>query len=158
MIGKVQRRLTGRVSGTDEVDVEPMGGARFTACRSVVDTLADQPVEAIDREATPGDASGKNDGARADDVVAIEENLARRRIDASDRARDQNLRPESPRLLECATRELVARDAAGEAEIVLDARRCPGLTAGRLALDDQRCAVPRTRRIPPPRGRPARRR
>ena len=85
-----------------------MGGARFAACRAIVDALADQPIEAVDREATPRDASGENDGPRPDDVVAIEVNLTRCRIDASDRARDQNLRPEPPCLLECAARELVA--------------------------------------------------
>ena len=75
MIGKVQSGLTGRVSGADEVDVESMGGARFAACRAIVDALADQPIEAVDREATPRDAGGKNDGPRPDDIVAIEENL-----------------------------------------------------------------------------------
>ena len=77
MIGKVQGGLAGGVSGTDEVDVESVGGARFAARRAVVDALADQPVEAVDREATPRDAGGKNDGPRPDDVVAIEVNLTR---------------------------------------------------------------------------------
>src|SRR3990172_1499339 len=104
------------------MDVESMGRTRFAACRSIVNTLADEPIEAVDREAAPRDASCKNDGSRLDDIGAIEVNLTRFRIDASDRARDQNLRPEPPCLLECPTREFVARDAAGEAEIVLDAR------------------------------------
>ena len=43
--------------------------------------------------------------------------------------------PSRSRLLQRAARELVARDAAGEPEIVLDPRRRPGLAAGRLALD-----------------------
>ena len=89
-------------------------------------------------EATPRDAGGENDGPRPDDVVAIEADLTRCRIDAGDRARDQYLRPEPPCLLQRAARKLVARDAAGEAEIVLDARRRPGLASGRLALDHQR--------------------
>ena len=49
-----------------------MGGARFAACRTIVDTLADKPIEAVDREAAPRDASGKNDGPRPNDIVAIE--------------------------------------------------------------------------------------
>ena len=134
MIGEVQSGLAGRVSATDEVDVESMGSARFAACRAIVDTFADKPIEAVDREAAPRDASGKNDRPRPDDIVAIEVNLTRFRIEASDRARDQNFRPEPPCLLQCAARELVARDAAGEAEIVLDARGHAGLTSGRLAL------------------------
>src|SRR5262249_44765611 len=40
------------------------------------------------------------------------------------------------RLLQRAARELVARYAAREAEVVLNARRCPGLAAGGFALDD----------------------
>ena len=72
-----------------------MGSARFAACRTVINTFADKPIEADDLEAAPRDASGKNDGPRPDDVVAIEVNLTRFRIDSSDRARDQNLRPES---------------------------------------------------------------
>src|SRR5581483_5148243 len=66
------------------------------------------------------------------------EQRARRWIDAIDGARDQDLGAEAPRLLEGAARELVARDAARESEIVLDARRRPGLSARRLALDDDR--------------------
>ncbi len=55
---------------------------------------------------------------------------------ALDRARDQDLRAEAARLLQRAARQLVARHAGGEAEVVLDPRRGPSLTAGRLALDD----------------------
>ena len=108
MIGKVQSGLTGRVSGTDEVDVESVRGACFAACRAIVDALADQPVEAVDRQATPRHAGGKNDGPPPDDIVAIEANLTRCRIDTSDRARDQYLRPEPPCLLERAARQFVA--------------------------------------------------
>ena len=46
MIGKVQRRLAGRVSGADEVDVESVRRARFAARGAVVDALADEPIEA----------------------------------------------------------------------------------------------------------------
>ena len=138
MVGEVERRLTGRVAGADEVDVEPVRGAHFAARGAVVDALADQPIEAVDGEATPRDAGGEDQRSRADDVAAVEEHFARRRIDARDGARDQDLRPEPPRLLERATGELVARDAARKSEIVLDPRRRPGLSAGRLALDDDR--------------------
>ena len=133
-----------------------MRGAGLAARGAVVDALADQPIEAVDREAPPGDAGRENERSRADDVAAVEEHLARRRIDAGDRARDQDLRPEPPRLLQRAAGQLVAGDAAGKAEIVLDPRRRPGLSAGRLALDDDRaqpfgCAVDRRRKA----GRPA---
>ena len=87
-----ERRLTGGISGAYEIEVEPVGRACFTARRSVVDALADEPIEAVDREAAPCDASGKNDGPRPDNFLAIKENLARRRIDAIDGTRDQNFR------------------------------------------------------------------
>ena len=32
VVGKIQRRLTSRVSGADEMDIQPMGGTRFAAC------------------------------------------------------------------------------------------------------------------------------
>src|SRR6185369_13219190 len=113
-------------------------GACFAACGAVVDALPDQAVEALDVQATPRYAGGKNDGPAPDNVVAIEANLTSCRIDPGDRARDQDLRSEPPCLLQRAARQLVAGDAAGEAEIVLDARGCPGLASGRLALHDHR--------------------
>ena len=158
MIGKVQRRLAGRVSGADEVDVEPVRGARFAARGAVVDALADEPIEAVDREAAPRDAGGENDRSRPDDIVAVEGDFARRRIDAGDRARDQDFRAEPPRLLQRAARKLVARDAARESRDSSRSARTsrPGRPAPRARR--RSCAVLRTRRRPPPRGRPARRR
>ena len=120
VVGAVERRLAGGVAGADEVDVEPVRGAHLAARGAVVDALADQPIEAVDGEAPPRDAGGEDQRPRPHDVAAVEEHFARRRIDARDRARDQDLRPEAARLLERPARQLVAGDAAGEAEIVLD--------------------------------------
>ena len=64
--------------------------------------------------------------------------LVRSRIDPRDVAGHEDLGAEPPRLLQRAARELVAREALREAEVVLDARRGAGLAAGRLALDDER--------------------
>ena len=61
-----------------------------------------------------------------------------RRVDAGDRAGDEDLGPEPVRLLERPLRELVPGDARREAEIVLDPRGRAGLSAGRLALDHDR--------------------
>ena len=74
----------------------------------------------------------------ADDVAAIEEHFARRRIDAGNRARDQNLSPEPLCLLQRTTGKFIAGYPAGKSQVVLDARRRPGLSTGRLALDDDR--------------------
>ena len=61
-----------------------------------------------------------------------------RRVDPLDPAGDEDLGAEPARLLQRAPGELVAGDAVGEAEVVLDPRRRAGLAAGRLALDDDR--------------------
>ena len=100
--------------------------------------LPDEPVEALDRELPPRDAAREDDRPPAQHVAAVEVHLPRVRVDARDRARDEDLGAEPPRLLQRAARELVARHARGEAEVVLDPRRRPGLAARRLALDDDR--------------------
>src|SRR4029077_8067132 len=132
MVGAIEGRLTGRVPGADEVDVESMRGAHLAARGAIADTLADEPIESVDGEAPPRDAGGENERSCPDDVATVEKHFARRRIDARDGARDQDLRSEAPRLLECATGQLVARDPAGKSEIVLDPRGGPGLSTGRL--------------------------
>ena len=73
-------------------------------------------------------------------------------------AGDEDLGAEPPRLLQRPARQLVARDAGREAEVVLDPRRRAGLAAGRLPLDRRSCAAPPTRRRRPRRARPGRRR
>ena len=57
---------------------------------------------------------------------------------ASIAARHDDLGAQPQRLLARSRCEVVARDAAREAEVVLDAGRRAGLAAGRLALDEQR--------------------
>ena len=59
------------------------------------------------------------------------------RCDALDAARHDDLGSQPYRLLAGARGEVVTRDAAGEAEVVLDARRGARLSPGRLALDEQ---------------------
>ena len=100
--------------------------------------MPDQAVEALDRELPPGDAAGEDDRPRAQDVAAVEVHLARRGVDPRDRPGDEDLGAEPARLLQRAARELVARDARREAEVVLDPRRGAGLAARRLALDHDR--------------------
>ena len=138
MGGEEHRRLPGRVAGADDVDVEAMRVRRLAAGGAVEDALAGEPVEALDREAPPRDAAREDDRARAQDVAAVEVDLARRGVDSRDRPRDEDLGAEPARLLQRTARQLVAGDARREAEVVLDPRRRPGLAAGRLALDDDR--------------------
>ena len=86
------------------------------------------------------DARRQDHRARAEHAAAVERDgvavLVRR--DRVDRARHDDLGAEPQRLLARLGREVVARDAAREAEVVLDARRGAGLAPGRLALDEQR--------------------
>ena len=133
------RRLARRVAGADDVDVEAVRVRRLAAGGAVGDALAGEPVEALDREPPPRDAAGEDDRPRAQDVAAVEVHLARRRRrSASIVPRDEDLGAEPPRLLQRAARQLVARHARREAEVVLDPRRRAGLAARRLALDDDR--------------------
>ena len=57
----------------------PCVSRRLAARRAVVDALADEPLEPLDREPPPRDAAGEDDRARAQDVAAVEVHLARRR-------------------------------------------------------------------------------
>src|SRR5882757_4785097 len=84
-----------------------MGGRRFAPRGPVIDTLADEPVEAVDHKVTPSYACRENDRPRTQDIAAIERDLTGRRVYVCDGARDQNLRPKAPRLLQSATREFV---------------------------------------------------
>ena len=77
-----------------------------------------------------------------------------RSIDAG----DEDLGAEPPRLLQRAARQLVARHAGREAEVVLDPRGGAGLAARGLAARSRSCAAPPTPRRRPPRARRARRR
>ena len=61
-----------------------------------------------------------------------------RGVDASDRPRDEDLGAEPACLLERPARQLVARHARGEAEVVLDPGGRARLAAGCLALDHDR--------------------
>src|SRR6185437_4935231 len=108
IVGKVHCRLSGGVAGTDQEDVEPVYCACLTARCPKVNTFAKEPVEALDLEAAPSDARRENDGPRAYDHVTVQENLKRLRIDALDRSRDEDFRPEPLRLLERAVRKLIA--------------------------------------------------
>ena len=53
-------------------DVEPVRVRRLAARRAVVDALADQPVDAGDREVPPRHARGEDDRAPAQLVAAVE--------------------------------------------------------------------------------------
>src|SRR5262249_50868047 len=72
------------------------------------------------------------------DVAAVEVDEPCLRLERRDRARDEDLRTQPPRLLQGARGQLVARDAGRKPEVVLDSGGRACLTAGRLTLDDDR--------------------
>ena len=105
-------------------------------------------VRACGLEPAPGHAGGKNDRLRLDHVAAVQvdEVSLGRRFDRFHRTRHDDPRSEALRLLKSAVREIAARDSAGKAEIVFDARRRAGLTARRFALADDHDVEVVTRR------------
>src|SRR5262249_19597217 len=128
------RRLAGRVAGPDDLDVEPVGARRLAQRRAVGDPLPDEVIAARERKPSPRDAGGEDERPAPEHVAAVEVHLARGGVDPHDRPRNEDLRPEPPRLPERSTRELIARDTGRKAKVVLDAGRGAGLTPGRLAL------------------------
>src|SRR5262245_24097426 len=120
MIGEVDCRLACRISSADEMDVETLRGTHFAARCPVVDTLADESVEPLGAEASPRDTCGEDEGPRPHDLAAVEKHFTRRRIDALDRPGHDDFRTQPPGLLQRAARQLIARDATGESEVVLD--------------------------------------
>ena len=137
--GEEQRRLPRRVAGADDVDVEPVRVRRLAARRAVGDALAGR----AGRSRRSRGAARSTPQARM--IVRARRTsppsrctCAGRGVDPRDRAGDEDLGAEPPRLLQRAARQLVARHARGEAEVVLDPRGRAGLAAGRLALDHDR--------------------
>ena len=138
MVGEKHRSLAGRISGADEMHVEPLRDARFAARRAIEDPLAEQAVEAVRIQAAPAHAGRDDDGARLQNLVVVEDDAAAVRIEADDLARDENLRAQALGLPKRPARELRARDAARKAQIVLDSRRRLRLASRRLLLDHDR--------------------
>ena len=72
VVREEHRRLAGRVAGADEVDVETLGPTRLAARRPIVDTLAQQALEALDGEAAPTHPGRDDEGAGPEGFAAVE--------------------------------------------------------------------------------------
>ena len=138
MIGEKHRSLTGGVSGADQMHVEPLRDARFTARRAIEYPLAEQAIEAVRLKAPPAHARRDDDGARIEHLVVVEDDPAGMRIEADDLARDKNFGAKAFGLPKRTAREFGTRDAARKAQIILDPRRRLRLASRRLLLDDDR--------------------
>ena len=150
---EVHRGLAGRVACADDVDVEPVRVRRLAARRAVEDALPREAVEALDREPPPRHAAGEDDRLRAQDVAAVQMDVARRRVDAGDRARDEDLGAEPPRLLEGPIASASPDTPEGSRGSSRSGTTCrPGRRAPRARSRSSR--GPRRRRTRP---RPARR-
>ena len=90
MVGEKHRSLAGRVSGADQMHVEPLRDARFAPRRSVEYPLAEQAIEAVRFEATPAHAGRDDNGARIENLVVVEDDAAGVRIEANNLAGDEN--------------------------------------------------------------------
>ena len=132
---EVHRRLTRGVPGADDVDVEAVRVRCLASGGAVEDALSRKTVEAGNLQLPPGDTARDDDRAGPEHVPSVEVHMACCSVDPVDRAGDEDLGAQSPRLVERLAREVVAGDAGREAEVVLDAGRGAGLAAGRLALD-----------------------
>ena len=156
--GEEHRRLAGRVSRADEVDVEAVRVRGLAARGAIEDPSPGELVEAWGIELPPRDAAREDDRARAQDVAAVEVDAVRGGVDARDLPRDDDLGAEPPRLQQRASRQRVAGDARREAEVVLDPRRRPGLASRAPRTRSRSSAAPPTRRTRQRRDRQARRR
>jgi hypothetical protein len=138
VLREVERGLSRGVARADDVDVEPVDLRRLAARGAVRDPFACEAVEAVDVQLSPRDSAGEDDRRRAQDVAAVETHMVVDGVDVRDLPRDDDLGAEPPCLLQRPSGELVAGDAAREAEIVLDARRRARLPSRCLALDHDR--------------------
>src|SRR5215813_13259146 len=93
---------------------------RIAPGRAVEDAFPRQAVEALTSQAPPRYPGGEDDRLRPQDIAAVEMHLAALRVQPRDRTRDDDLGSQPPGLLQRSARQLVARHAGGEAEVVLD--------------------------------------
>src|SRR6185369_4878844 len=106
MTGEVESRLTGRVPCPNEMNIETLGGAHFAARSTVVDSFADELVQALDGQPTPRDPRRKNDGFCSYNLIAVEDHLACRRVYPTDRPGHKDFGPQPLGLLQCPACEL----------------------------------------------------
>ena len=137
-LGEVERRLPGRVARAHDHDVLVAAALGLGHGRAVVDAAAFQAVGALGGQLAPVDAQRQHQRV-ARDLAAVGGLHDLVRPVGAERGhldRRQDLDAEAPRLAHAAPREVGAREAGREAEVVLDPARRAGLPAGRVALDE----------------------
>ena len=136
--GEVERGLAGGVAAADDVDVLARESLRLGRRGAVVDAGALQLGETRCLEPAVLDAEREHDrpGGDGDAVGGVDGEAAVEQLELDDALRQPEARPEQPRLLVGALRELAARESAREAEVVPDQRARAGLSADRAGVDD----------------------
>ena len=159
---QVDGRLPGRVGGAHDVDLAVLAGGRLGQRGAVEDAPADEVVQARRVQPAVGDAGGQDHRVRGDLAAVLEPDHPRLPSTAPGwvtLARGQQLGAELQRLPARPVGELLAGDAVGEAQVVLDPGALARLPAGGVRLDqhgvepfggavDRRAQPARARRRP----------
>ena len=138
------RRLSRGIAAADEHDLLARAHLRLDGRGPVPDAVAFQRHEVAALRGPPiSRARRDDDGARTHRAAVAELELHRRpgirriAMQALDLHRNQHARAELLRLVVAAAGERLARDAGGEAEIILDARARAGLPPEGARVDDE---------------------
>ena len=150
--GEEQRRLPGRVAAAEDVDFLVAACRRLDRGRPVVHARADERGAAGGVEPSKRNADRQEDRVRGELRPVVQRHAALQFIAAQGgRAPgDDDLDPKSFRLLDRASGEVAAVEAAWESRIVLDHGAVARLTTRDVLLDDHRaktlgCSVDRRR-------------
>src|SRR5215469_10599534 len=138
--GEKHSRLTGRVSAADDNDIVPCAETTLDRCRRIVHTLTFEASEVRDVQTSVSCTRSHDDGPCRDNTAALHAQsegnagavqACRRPCDGEPCTEflGLDLRPTCKRL---------ARNAGGEAQIVLDARSAASLSTRTYRLDDNR--------------------
>ena len=138
MVGEEDGGLSGRIARPDQIHIVSLRQTGVAACRTVVDTGADESIDRIDLEAPPLHAHRENDRPRPENVASIQRDGHVGRVDGFDPAGHDDLSAQPLRLLQRPAREFVPGDAVWEPRVVLDPGRGAGLPARGEGLDQPR--------------------
>ena len=137
--GEVHRRLAGRVGPADDVDLLARAGRRLGRGRPVVDAAVGQLAPGRARSSRRYDTPVASTTVCAAIVVPSPKRTSRvvpAGVEADHLAGGEQLGAEPQRLPAGPVGQLGARDAVGEAQVVLDPAALPGLPAGGAPLDE----------------------
>ena len=150
--------LSRRVAAADYDQVLALTHLRLDECRTVVHARTLKPQRLINRKPSILCAARHDDSSRSDMRAVVELDHVRSAVACKMRRGlcDDDPRPEFLCLRVGSVRELLSGNSGRKAEIILDFRTRPGLSAGRVRFrSSRRQALPthRGRRLPGPMAR-----